>query len=136
MSTSAKPKKLPKRDIRGPFAPRVKARAREIASHYQIIIWSESGEYYGQGLELPTTYGDGRTPDECVANVREALEATVAYLLEKGRIPPTPAMLSDAGRTEEINVRVSAEEKIRLEGLARARGFRGVADYVRSRALT
>jgi hypothetical protein len=79
------------------------------------------------------TMGDGRTPGDCMEDTREALTVTVAYILEQGDAPPPPA--SEEKRTEQISLRVSAEEKLRLETLAREHGFKGVADYLRARGL-
>ncbi|MFI5378034.1 MAG: type II toxin-antitoxin system HicB family antitoxin [Tepidisphaerales bacterium] len=130
---SSKPKKRSEA-IDRPFAPAILARAKKIAAEYQIVIWHEDGEYYGRGLELPGTMDDGKTPDECVGKVREALVATVAYLLEKGRKPPIPA--KDQGRTEQVNIRLSRVEKQAIEEAAHSAGYRGIADYLRVRGLS
>jgi predicted RNase H-like HicB family nuclease len=42
---------------------------------------------------------------------------------------------SSPSRYEQVNVRLSPSEKLRLAALARQRGFRSVADYLRSSAL-
>ncbi len=84
-------------------------------------------------MEFPYAMDDGRTPDECVRKTRGALVAAVATMLEKGEMPPPPA--SENKRTEQINVRLTAEEKLLLEEKARARGFRGVSDFVRAASL-
>src|SRR5687767_4096713 len=134
MPTTAKRKKplsRDKSDIRRPFDAKVLARARAISAGYQVVMWTEDGHYYGRGVELPMTFGDGPTPGACMKDTREALSVTVAYMLEKGEAPPPGA--SEEKRTEQINLRVSAEEKLRLETLARQQGFKGVADYLRAR---
>jgi hypothetical protein len=82
---------------------------------------------------MPFVMNDGKTPDECVRATREALTTAVATLLESGEVPPSPA--SQHKRTEQINVRVTPEEKLVLEEAARSRGFRGIGDYVRSNSL-
>jgi predicted RNase H-like HicB family nuclease len=38
-------------------------------------------------------------------------------------------------RHEQVNVRLSPSERVRLAALARQRGFRSIADYLRSSAL-
>ena len=119
--------------LRRPFDPKGLARARDIAAGYQIVMWTEDGHCYGRGVELPTTFGDGPTPDACMADTREALTVTIAYMLEQGEAPPPAA--SEEKRTEQINLRVTAEEKLRLETLARQHGFKGVADYLRAQGL-
>jgi predicted RNase H-like HicB family nuclease len=109
-------------------------RAQKIADNYQIVIHSEDGEYYGRGLEMPFVMSDGKTPDECVRATRDALTAAVAYLLESGKTPPPPA--SENARNEQVNIRLTTEEKLLLEEAARSRGFRGISDYVRSASLS
>ena len=120
--------------VRRPFDPEILRRAGKIAQEYQIIIHFEDGEYYGRGLELPSVMNNGKTPDECVSATRDALTTAVAFMLESGEVPPPPA--SDNKRTEQVNVRLTAEEKLMLEEAARNRGFRGVSDYVRTASLS
>jgi predicted RNase H-like HicB family nuclease len=116
-----------------PFDLSVLKRARQIVEGYQIILHFEDGLYYGRGLELPTAMNHGKTPDECVKATREILATAVAYLIESGQTPPAPA--SENKRTEQINVRLTPEEKLTLEEAARSKGFRGVSDFVRSASL-
>jgi|WetSurMetagenome_2_1015567.scaffolds.fasta_scaffold32917_5 hypothetical protein len=116
-----------------PFDPVILAEARRIASDYEMVLWFEDGLWYGHGLELPHTYGDGTTPERCIASVREGLVTTVASILEDGEQPPRPARLGE--RTEQINVRLTAEERSLLDSRSRAGGFKGLSDYVRATAL-
>lgn len=116
-----------------PFDADLLRRAGEIANQYQIILQYEDGEYYGRALEMPGVMNHGRTPDACVANTRDILQTTIAHMLETGQTPPPPA--SEGRRSEQINVRVTPEEKLRLEEIARRKGFRGVSDFVRSASL-
>ncbi|SRR6266550_1375775 len=126
--------KKPSKRLDRPFSSEVLRRAKDIANSYQIVIQAEDGEYYGRGLEMPYVMNNGKTPDECVKATREALTAAVAYLLESGKAPPPPA--SEQNRSEQINIRVTTEEKMLLEEAARSRGFRGISDYVRSASLS
>ena len=121
------------RTLDRPFAREVMAAARQVVEQYQVILTHEEGEWYGRGLELPRVFGGGETPAECVANTRQALESAVAYMLEQDQHPPTPAR--EGLRTEQVNVRLTAGEKILLETTARRKGFTGVSDFVRSAAL-
>jgi predicted RNase H-like HicB family nuclease len=116
-----------------PFDPAVWKRAESIAARYRIVIWHEDGEYYGRGLELPFVMNDGATPDACVKAVREILSTTVAAMIERGETPPPPA--SDAKRTEQVNVRLTPEEKLLLEQSARQGGFDGISDFMRAKAI-
>lgn len=132
---SAKSKKSSKKTaaVDRPFDPALLRRAREVANGYQIIIQFEDGTYYGRGLELPDVMNDGKTPDECVENTRDILTTAVAYMLEKGQVPPAPA--GENKRTEQVNIRLTSEEKLLLEEAARSQGFRGISDFMRSTSL-
>ncbi len=129
---SVKSKKSSKA-INRPFAPGILRRARAIADTYQIILHHEDGEYYGRGLEMPHVMNDGKTPDECVRATREILTTAVAYMLENKQTPPAPA--SQNKRTEQVNIRLTSEEKLILEDAARSRGFRGISDFIRNTTL-
>ena len=130
---SANPRKSSKPAIDRPFDPKILRRARDIAGSYQIILHFENGEYYGRGLEMPHVMNDGKTPDECVGKTREILTTAVAYMLESGQAPPSPA--SDNKRSEQVNIRLAPQEKLMLEETARNKGFRGVSDFVRNASL-
>jgi len=131
----AKSKKNSKtRAIDRPFDPATLRRARDLANAYQIILHFEDGEYYGRALEMPHVTNDGKTPDQCVKATRDILTTAVAYLLESGEAPPAPAAANK--RTEQVNVRLTVEEKLLLEEAARSKGFRGVSDFIRSTTLS
>jgi predicted RNase H-like HicB family nuclease len=133
MPAKSKKKADGAKPIDRPFDPPIFRRARRIAEKYQVILQFEDGEWYGRGLELPNAFGDGKTPDACVKMTREAFAAVVATMIEDGHKPPLPA--SDALRDQQVNVRLTTEEKARLEESSQQAGFRGVSDYVRFRAL-
>ncbi len=116
-----------------PFDRAVLARAKAIAGQYKIVLEFEDGEWYGHGLEMPTVFGDGKTPQAAVRDTREALVTTVAYLLEKGDEPPAPA--KDGERSVRVDVRLTAEEKDLLETRARSKGFRGLSEFIRAPVL-
>ncbi len=117
-----------------PFGKDVLVRARAIAEQYKIIVEFEDGDWYGHGLELPTAFGDGRTVQAAVADTREALVTAVAFMLEKGQTPPAPAR--EGNRSMQVNVRLAPEEKAMLESKAKAKGFRGLSDFIRASVLT
>lgn len=125
MSAKAKP-------LDRPFAPGIWRRATRIARRYQVVMWSEGGEYYGRGLELPGVMADGETPDACMEQTREALAAAVATLLEDDEVPPPPAMTR---RDDRVSVALSGDEKELLEATARQQGFRDASHYLRAIAL-
>lgn len=131
---SGKPRKSSKpKAINRPFAPEILSKARTLIEQYEVILTCEDGEWYGRGLEMPHVFGDGKTPAECVENVREALVGAVAHMLEQDQRPPTPAR--EGTRTEQVNVRLTAEEKAILEATARRKGFKGLSDFIRAAAL-
>ncbi|HEY4761091.1 MAG TPA: hypothetical protein VIH42_10975 [Thermoguttaceae bacterium] len=129
---SAKSKKSAKA-IDRPFDAHTMAKAKKIAEQYQVILAFEDGHWYGRGLELPSIHGDGKTVDQCVKNTREAFAGWVAYLLEEGQRPPAPAR--EGTRTTQVNVRLTAEEKVLLEATAKRKGFSGLSDFVRAAAI-
>ena len=116
-----------------PFAKSVLAKARAVAGRYKVIVEFEEGRWYGHGLEMPTVFGDGRTVQAAVADTREALVTAAAYLLEKGRPPPAPAR--EGHRSVQVNVRLTPEEKAVLDSRAKAKGFRGLSDFIRTSVL-
>ena len=115
--------------------PHIAKQARELAEEYQIVVWKEDGRYYGEGIELPDVMGDGKTPETCIRQTRKAFVVVVETMLMLGKLPPTPARQSDEARTEQVNVRLAKREKSFIEAAAKSRGFKGLADYVRSCAL-
>jgi predicted RNase H-like HicB family nuclease len=126
---SNKSKKLNK-----PFDSKILAHANKIAEKYEIILAFEGGEYFGRGLEMPNVFGDGKTPDECMQNTKEAIASTIAHLLEKGESIPAPA--SEGKRTEQVNIRLTVEEKVILGATAKSKGFQGLADFIRAKVLS
>jgi predicted RNase H-like HicB family nuclease len=129
---SAKPKKSAA-EIDRPFPAAVMKEARKAAAKYQVILYREDGHWFGRGLELPHVFGDGKTADRCIADTQEALSGAVAWMLEQGRMPPAPAR--QGTRTQQVNVRLTAEEKITLESTAKRKGFKGLSDFLRAAAL-
>jgi len=108
--------------------------AKKIAEKYEIILSFDNGEWYGRGLEMPNVFGDGKTPDECVKNTRKGLISAVAHLLEQGEIIPAPASANK--RTEQVNIRLTPEEKAIFGASARANGFNSLADFIRAKAMS
>jgi len=134
MRTSQSSNGSPKRSKRldQPFDPGVLRRAEEIVEGYRIILEpSKELGFIGSSVELPMVFADGRTPDACVKATRSALTVTVATMMEMRKPPPT----AKGTRTEQVNVRLSAQEKLALETAAAGSGFRGISDFVRAAAL-
>jgi predicted RNase H-like HicB family nuclease len=117
-----------------PFDPKVLEKARRLAAQYRIVLEQDPDEgFVGTALELPLCIGTGKTPDACVEDTREILVSAIATMLEDGQTPPAPS--SEKLRQEQINIRVTSEEKLLLETAAQSRGFRGISDFIRSTTL-
>jgi len=130
---SVKSKNSDAKAVDRPFDKAVLAKARQIADQYQIVLKFEDNEWYGHGLELPGARGDGKTAASAVADTREALVTMAAYMIEEGQTLPPPAR--EGSRTVQINIRVTPEEKTILESRSRAKGFRGLSDFIRTSVL-
>jgi predicted RNase H-like HicB family nuclease len=132
---SAKPARSKSAALDRPFDKALWHRARQIASRYALILEPEPDVgYVGSAVELPNVFADGPTPDACVRETLDALTGVIARLLEKGKTPPAPASESEQ-RDVQLNIRVSAREKLLIERAAKAKGFRGVSDYLRTTAV-
>jgi predicted RNase H-like HicB family nuclease len=116
------------------FSREVAARAREHASLYTVVVTIDPrGHYLAKALEIPTAFATGISQETAVANLRDSLHVLVASMIEDGEAPPAPANLS--ARDEQINIRLTSLERLRLESAARTQGFRGLSDFVRISAL-
>ena len=110
-------------------------KAIELASHYGIVIRpQEPAGYVGTVLEYPTIFSTGKTQTDCMRSTLNALEAGLASLIDEGVTLREP--FGARSRTEQMNIRLDAEEKLLLRETALARGFRSASDYVRAIALT
>ena len=116
-----------------PFSAQVLKEAKRIVAEYQVVMHCEEGHWYGRSLELPRVFGDGKTADQCIKDTQEALCGAVACMLEQGQKPPVPAR--EGTRTQQVNVRLTADEKAVLETTARRKGFKGLSDFLRAAAL-
>lgn len=126
MSTTAKPKK----PIDRPFAAKHLKAARAAVDSYEITVRHEEGEWVAEGVELHTCLGSGATPAAAIKECREVMETTLVVMAERGDAFPAPA--KDEKRTEQVNLRLTIREKLRLESQARSQGFRGVSDFIRA----
>ena len=109
------------------------AKAAALAEKYRITLWHEDGEWWGRCVELPNCLGDGKTPVAAIAATRQAVIAALSADLADGIPAPLPAR--EGVRSEQVNVRLSADERQAIEANALQAGFRGLADYIRTVAL-
>lgn len=87
----------------------------------------------GSSVEMPLVIAHGVTEAACLRATREAHEIAVAELISSGQHPPAPA--DGRKREVQINIRLTADERVRIQEQARQAGFRSLADYVRRAAL-
>ncbi len=115
-----------------PFDPAIVKHAKEIVERYQVVMRRESDGYLARGLELPGALGSGATPAACLESTKESMAAVVAFMLERGETPPVSA--ADETKLVQLNVRISAGEKLMFEEAARQRG-QGLSEFIRSAAV-
>ena len=131
MKTKTKTKSM---DLRGAFKASVLRKAKKIAADYRIVLErDERLGFIGSSVELPTVFADAKTLDKCYKATQEALMVAVATMIECGQRPPQPA--SAGRRTEQVNVRLTAEEKLLFANAAMNLGFKGISDFIRNIAL-
>jgi len=117
-----------------PFKESVVRKAKKLVADYRIILErNEQLGFIGSAVELPTVFADAATPEQCYKATQEALMVAVATMIECGQRPPQPA--SAGRRTEQINVRLTAEEKLLFANAAMNLGFKGISDFIRNTAL-
>ncbi len=117
-----------------PFKESVVRKAKRIAADYRIILErNDRLGFIGTAVEFPTVFADAKTPEKCYKAIEEALMVAVATMIECGQRPPQPA--SAQRRTEQVNVRLTAEEKLLFSNAAANLGFKGISDFIRNTAL-
>ena len=117
-----------------PFKNSILSKAKKIADEYRITIErNERLGFIGSSVELPTVFADAKTPEKCYKATQEALMVALATMIECGQRPPQPA--SAKKRNEQVNVRLTSEEKILLSNAASSLGFKGISDFIRNTAL-
>jgi len=117
-----------------PFKESIVRKARKIVADYRIILErNERLGFIGSSVELPTVFADAKTPEKCYRTAEDALMVAVATMIECGQRPPQPA--SAGRRTEQVNVRLTAEEKLLFANAAMNLGFKGISDFIRNTAL-
>ena len=97
-------------------------RARELAArpYTFTLAQGEDAVWTTQVMELPGVIAEGDTPDEAIAEGREALSGMIAYYIDEGRTVPEPFETREfSGRTE---LRLNPELHRRVVKLAAEQG--------------
>ena len=111
-----------KNKINKPFSDSVLRKAGKIAAEYRIILEKNDRlGYIGSSIELPCVFADAATPEKCYRATEQALAVAIAAMLENGQTPPLPS--SDNKRTIQVNVRLTADEKLLISNAANSSGF-------------
>jgi predicted RNase H-like HicB family nuclease len=122
------------RDLAPLLDAKTRKQAAAIAGQYSIILRPhERLGFVAHAIEMPLVFADGHTERACLAAIRQALTAGVAVMILENETPPAP--ISENRRETQVNVRLTAEEKVLLEETAKRRGYRGLSDFVRAAAL-
>jgi len=126
--------KMEPMDLKQSLKATILRKAKKIAGEYRITIErNERLGFIGSSVELPTVFADAKTPEQCYKATQEALMVAVSTMIERGQRPPQPA--SAKKRYEQVNVRLTSEEKILLSNVASSLGFKGISDFIRNAAL-
>ena len=121
-------------DLKKSIKASVLHKAKQIADLYCITIEKNDRlGFVGSSVEMPTVFADAKTLQQCYKLTQVALMIAVAMMLERGQRPPQPA--SEGLRTEQVNVRLTAEEKLLFTNAAANLGFKGISDFIRNSAL-
>jgi len=117
-----------------PFKESIVRKAKKIVADYRIILErNERLGFIGSSVEIPTVFVDANTPEKCYKATQEALIVAVATMIECGQRPPQPSSMGL--RTEQVNVRLTAEEKLLFTNAAMNLGFKGISDFIRNTTL-
>jgi predicted RNase H-like HicB family nuclease len=109
-------------------------RGRKLVADYRLLIEADDGAgFIGCAVEMPLVFGEGKTIAACAEDTLEALALAVATMLEKGQRPPSPAR--EGKREHQVNIRLTADEKLSLEAATTRGGFRSISDFIRAAAL-
>ena len=120
-----------------PFDRECWSKAQLIADAYRFEVVHDPEEpwFYAFGVEAKGAMGGGETLEACYLDIRLSMREWVASMLEEGKSVPQPIQQADEKRSSQVNVRLTADEKFRIEEAAKRAGFRGVSDFVRFAAL-
>jgi predicted RNase H-like HicB family nuclease len=116
-----------------PFDAGIWAEAGQLVARYHLVLHAVTDGFSGTIVELPTVIARGKTPAECFEATRTSAQAAAATLMELGQKPPAPR--GRERRDEQLNIRVTGEEKRSLEYAANENGYRNVSEFVRAVAL-
>ena len=105
-------------------------RARRHAAQFGRVTLFDvvSEEWVSTCIEIPNAIGAGDSAKEAEKELTENLAVHFAYLDEIGRAWPEP---TSSPRSEQLNIRLTVQEKAEFEAAAKRLGLSSVADLIR-----
>jgi predicted RNase H-like HicB family nuclease len=104
-----------------------------LAAYTLVIEPDPQIGYVGWAKEFPTVFADGPTPEDCMSALKFCLESSLGAMLDEGMELPRP--ISEAKRTQQVNIRLTPYEKQLLTRESAKRGFRGISDLIRAQTI-
>ena len=84
----------------------IDVRAEALAARPYAFVVTQGGDgvYTAQVLELPGAISEGDTPDEALANGRDALAGVIAAMLDRGQAIPEPFESREFSGTTQLRM--------------------------------
>jgi len=113
----------------GAYSDAIFQKAVELARSYHIVVReSATGGFIANCAELPVSIHRDQAEDALKA-ARHAAEVGIATILEDGEEPPAP--IEFHRRTEQVNVRMSVEDKRLIQKACEAKGISSLSEFFR-----
>lgn len=117
----------------GPFSAAVQRRAAELAARYSLVVSASDEGWSARCVEIPTAFAFAETEERALESARERVRVLLAFMIEQERKLPAP--MRESKRDSQVNVKLTAEERMVIEEAARQQGFRGLSDFFRFAAM-
>ncbi|MFN0130919.1 MAG: type II toxin-antitoxin system HicB family antitoxin [Phycisphaerales bacterium] len=123
------------RELRpGDLTPQTLERAALWVDGYRFVTErTDDGTFMAHSIELPAVVAMGDSPEAALHAAIEAQRLAVALMLHDRVHPPLPT--GSGKRDQQVNVRMSAQERLLMDAAAKASGFSTIADYLRTAAI-
>lgn len=122
-----------KESLDQPFSATVWRRATEVAGKYGMLVGASDNRFFAKCVEMPGIVVFGKTAEDAIEALHEPLTIAIASLLEADRKVPAPMV--EGKRESQVNVKLTAEERVVVEAAAKREGFTGLSDFFRHAAL-
>lgn len=110
-------------------SPELVQRARDIVQNYSMFISPHSKKgFRGRSVEFPEILVHAPDRASCLKKLEQVLTQVVLTVLKDGGTVPRP---SDGRMTEQLNFKLTFDQKLLVENLASQRGFSGLSEFIR-----